>query len=114
MFARFEVAMNQSALQRRFESLGDLDRHIQHLSFGEVALEIHEVVERALLDEFHREIKLPMIFAERENLHHVRVINRRRDLRLVLELGALFEVRAAFLLEDSSARSRGSAWRRSP
>ena len=70
--ARLHVAVDQAALVGGVEAAGDLQADLEHLQLADARLELHEVVERALVDEFHGDVILPMVAAEGEHFHHVR------------------------------------------
>ena len=98
--ARLDIAMDEVVFEGRLEPLGDLDPNFQHLRLWQAALDAHEIVERAFLGEFHRQVKLTVVFAKREDLDHVRMIDRGGDAGFFFQPGAFFGVGAAFLLQD--------------
>ena len=92
--AGFDIAVNQPLLRSGLQSLRDLRANFEHLRFRYPGLDGHEVIQRSLLDQFHREIKLSGRLAEGKNAHRVRMVDRGGHARLLLEFGPLFLARA--------------------
>ena len=92
--AGFDIAVNQPLLRSGLQSLRDLRADFEHLRFRYPGLDGHEVIQRSLLDQFHREIKLSGRLAEGKNAHRVRMVDRGGHARLLLEFGPLFIARA--------------------
>ena len=84
--AGLHVAVNQPVLLRGAQPLRDLDAHVQHLRLRHAALERDEAVERAAVHQLHGDVEAPAIRAGGEDLHYMRMIDRRRDAGLRLEL----------------------------
>ena len=82
---RLHVAVEEPDLLRRLEALGDLHPHAQHEGRVEDRLVRDERPEVAARDELHLEVRVVALLAEGVDLRHVRVVEARRVLRLVLE-----------------------------
>src|SRR6476469_11136985 len=82
--ARFDVAMNQPGIQRSLQSFRDLNSELDRLQFRNALFVFHSIVETAAIDQFHHDVELPVIFADREDLDDMRMFDRSRDARLLL------------------------------
>lgn len=85
--ARFDVAVDQAGAQGRAQALRDLQANFERLPLRKLFLILHAIVETAAADQLHDDIKLPMIFADRIDLDHMRMFDRGRDARFFLQLG---------------------------
>jgi hypothetical protein len=92
--------MDQPASQRGIQPAGDLCADFEDLHLGNAALQCHQVVERAFVHEFHRDVDDSMVRARGKDLHHVGVIDRGSNRRLALKLRDEFRVRAVLLAEQ--------------
>jgi hypothetical protein len=63
-------------------------------------LQRYQVVERSLVDQFHRDVKQPIIRPARVHLHDVRVIHQGGDCRFVSELPEELRIFAVFLAQQ--------------
>lgn len=84
---RFDVAVNEAFLVRGLQTFCDLDGGAQDLRLGDTRVLRHEIVEAAVIDQFHDEIDLIVRVTGGINLHDVRMIDRGG------EAGFLFEAR---------------------
>jgi len=78
--------VDQSDALRGLQALGDLDRDFERLAFRNALLLKHQIVETSLVHDFHRDVVNAVVFAEGENFHDMRMIDRCGDLRFVVEL----------------------------
>ena len=81
---RFQVAVNDTALVRELN--GDGERGDQFRGPARVRQRTGELLrEGSALDQFHREVRPPLVLADLVDRHDVRVPQRRRGLDLALE-----------------------------
>ena len=92
--ARLHVAVNQARLVGGVQTRRNLGSDLQHLRLGDAALQVHQVIERTLVHQLHRDVILSVVASERKDLHHVGMIHRSRDLRLRLQFFDVVLIRA--------------------
>jgi hypothetical protein len=85
---RLEVAMDDALVVCRLECGGDLRRDRHRLLPGEATAGADEVLEAPAAHEFHREIRLTILLAEREKPHDPRMTQRLECLDLDVEPAA--------------------------
>ena len=98
--ARLDVAVDELLSVGRVEPAGHVEGDPEHLGLGKGALVRNELLEADRLQQLHRDEEIPMIATDRVNLHHVRMDDRRGELRLALEHGDERFVAAERLMED--------------
>ena len=82
---RLHVAVGDAVDVRVVEREGDVARDAGGGPQGEVAVDLHELVERVAGDELHRVERRALVHAEVEDLDDVLVVEPRDDVRLALE-----------------------------
>jgi hypothetical protein len=94
---RFYIAVNEAFRLRGLQAFRDLNSGLEHLRFRHSRRLRHEVVEAAVIDQFHHEVDLPVIGPGGVNLDDVRMIHGRGDARLLLEPRGFGRIGAQFL-----------------
>ncbi|HEY2799828.1 MAG TPA: hypothetical protein VGI85_04485 [Chthoniobacterales bacterium] len=84
---------NENASQRippAQQKASQLSRNLQptfeHAPFRNPLFVLDPIVEAAAIDQIHASVELPVILADRIDLDHMRMINRRRPPRLLVQL----------------------------
>ena len=87
----FDVAMNEPFCIRRPQAFRDLNAGLKHLFFRQMFSLLYKIIQAAVIDQLHHQIKLPVIGTRRKNLYHIGVINRCRYTRFLLQLFGLID-----------------------
>ena len=83
--ARLHVAVDEAERVRRVERACDLADEIDGALGAERALALEHLAQVEPVDEAHGEVEHPVVLADGEGRHDVRLVERGRDLRLAQE-----------------------------
>ena len=83
---RFHVAMNKAFPMRGPEPFCDLNAGFEHLFLRQTRLLLDKIIQAPVIDQLHHQIKLSVIGSGSENLHDIRMIDRCRHARFLLQL----------------------------
>ncbi len=83
---RLDVAMHQASGERRLQALRHLEADLQHPQLRDALLVLDPIIQAPAIHQLHHDVELPVIPPDREHLHHMRMLDRRRDSRFILEL----------------------------
>ena len=92
--------MKNAGVIGRAQSLGDLQRDLQHFILRKSTPLCHQSFEAMSPQEFHHKVETTVSPSHGVNLNHVRVIDCRSQLRLLLKGRNANFIHAALLVEN--------------
>ena len=92
--------MDQTFLVRGPQTSRDLNASLEDTQFGHTPSLRHQVIQTAVVDQFHHEIKLTVICAGRKNLDDVRIIDRSGRARFLFEPARFVGIGAQFFPQN--------------